>query len=282
MEFTFIDALSIPGNPAKPNDDAWGQTGGAAVVLDGATNLGESLLPGESDAAWIARFAARRLMAHCQEGAQPHDALRAALGDAEKSFAGLRRRAPKENYENPYASMMFVRAADKGLEALWFGDCVALVKRPESGVEIVGEAFDKRAAESRRVAMLAKAKGLAPAAGVNRPEFLSALRTARNSVNTGKGGWLFGPNAQAADHVRGKHIDAPAGTALLLASDGFLALASDYGLYDAETLVEAAKTKGLEALGRELRLTEESDPEGLRFPRFKKSDDATAVLLRLG
>ena len=282
MEFTFLDALSIPGNPARPNDDAWGQTSGAAVVLDGATNLGESLLPGDSDAAWIARFAARRLMAHCQEGARPRDALSAALRDAQVSFNGLRKRAPKENYENPYASMMFARATAKGFDALWFGDCVALVKRPESGVEIVGEAFDKRAAESRRVAMLARAKGLAPAAGYNRPEFLSALRTARNSVNTDKGGWLFGPDAQAADHVRSRHIDAPAGTALLLASDGFLALASDYGLYDAETLAEAAKTKGLEALGRELRLTEESDPEGLRFPRFKKSDDATAVLLRFG
>ena len=59
MQFEFIDALSIPGHPAKPNDDAWGQTSGAAVVLDGATNLGDSLLPGESDAAWLARFGAR-------------------------------------------------------------------------------------------------------------------------------------------------------------------------------------------------------------------------------
>jgi hypothetical protein len=282
MEFTFLDALSLPGNPAKPNDDAWGQTAAAAVVLDGATNLGEPLLPGDSDAAWIARFAARRLMAHCQEGAAPLDALRATLGDAAKSFAGLRRRPPKENYENPYASMMFVTAAKGGLEALWFGDCAALVQRPDGTVEIVGEAFDKRSAEARRVTMLAKAKGLAPAAGVNRPEFLSALRTARNSVNTDKGGWLFGPNARAADHVRGKRVDAEDGTTVLLASDGFLALASDYGLYDAETLVAAARTKGLEALGRELRTTEEGDPEGLRFARFKKSDDATAVLLRLG
>jgi hypothetical protein len=281
MEFTFLDALSIPGNPAKPNDDAWGQTSGAAVVLDGATNLGEPLLPGESDAAWIARFAARRLMAHCQEGAAPLDALRATLGDAEKSFTGLRRRPPKENYENPYASMMFVSASKSGFEALWFGDCAALVQRPDGKVEIIGEAFDKRAAEASRVSMLARAKGLAPAAGINRPEFLSALRTARNSVNTDKGGWLFGPNAQAADHVRGKRIDAPSGTTVLLASDGFLALASDYGNYDAEALCGAASTKGLEALGRELRVTEESDPEGLKFPRFKKSDDATAVLLKL-
>ena len=160
-------------------------------------------MPGESDAAWLAHFAARRLMAHSQDGASGRDALRRALGEAEKSFTGLRRRAPKHNHENPYASMMFVCAGEGGFEAFWFGDCAALVKHADGRVEIVGDAFDKRAAEARRVKMLAQAKGLAPAAGTSRPEFLSALRAARNSVNTEKGGWLFGPNPKAAEHVQG-------------------------------------------------------------------------------
>jgi hypothetical protein len=281
MEFTFLDALSIPGNPAQPNDDAWAQTSNAAVVLDGATNLGQALLPGGSDAAWIARFAARRLMAHCQTGASSIDALRSALGEAETSFRGLRRREPTENYETPYASMMFVRANDKEFEALWFGDCAALVKHPSKAVEVIGDAFDKRAAEARRVSMLAKAKGLTPAAGYNRPEFLSALRTARNSINTEKGAWLFGPMVDAADHVRRHCSQAPSGTMILLASDGFLALTSDYGLYDVDALLAACESKGLEQMARELRLAEDADPEGAKFPRFKKSDDATAVLLRL-
>ncbi len=281
MEFTFLDALSMPGNPAKPNDDAWAQTARAAVVLDGATNLGDSLLPGDSDAAWIARFGARRLMAHVQGDAEPQEALRAALEDAEKSFAGLRRRAPKENWENPYASMMFVAAHATGMDALWFGDCGALVKRPNSDVEIVGEAFPKRAAEARRVKMLAEAKGLAPASGASRPEFLPALRAARNSVNTEKGGWLFGADSTAADKARSAKVVISYGTVILLASDGFLALVGDYERYDAEGLIAAAEAKGLAMLGEELRAIEESDPEGRRFPRFKKSDDATAVLLRV-
>lgn len=280
-QFEFRDALSIPGNPAKPNDDAWGQTSSAAVVLDGATNLCDSLLPGESDAAWLARFAARRLMAHCQNGAAPHDALRSALGDAEKSFAGLRRRPPQKNHENPYASMMFVSAAENGFDALWYGDCAALVKRPGTAAEIVGDAFDKRAAEAKRVKMLADAKGLAPAAGAARPEFLSALRAARDTINTEKGGWLFGPHAAAAEHVRKARIEAPPGTLVLLASDGFLALASDYGAHDVESLLESAEAKGLEGLGQQLRAIESEDAEGRKFPRFKTSDDATAVLLKL-
>jgi hypothetical protein len=68
---------------------------------------------------------------------------------------------------------------------------------------------------------------------------------------------------------------------LLLASDGFLALASDYGAYSADTLMTAAMTRGLKALGEELRAIEAGDAGGDRFPRFKKSDDATALLLKL-
>ena len=44
----------------------------------------------------------------------------------------------------------------------------------------------------------------------------------------------------------------------------------------------AAKKKGLAALGRELRAIEERDAAGTQYSRFKKSDDATALLLRVG
>ena len=53
--------------------------------------LANPLLPGESDAAWIARFGANRLMAHLKAGATAQAALKAALADAERSFKGLQR-----------------------------------------------------------------------------------------------------------------------------------------------------------------------------------------------
>ena len=177
--------------------------------------------------------------------------------------------------------MMFVAENETGVDAFWFGDCGLLVKRGPDATEIIGETFEKRAMEASRVKMLADARGLAPAAGINRPEYLEALRKARNRVNSGTGGWLFGPDARAADHVAQAKISAPEGTNLLLASDGFLALATDYGRYDGDGLMQAALSKGLAALGEELRAIEESDPEGRKFARLKKSDDATALLLRL-
>jgi hypothetical protein len=281
MALVLIDSLSLAGNPAKPNDDAWGHIEDAAVVMDGATGVGENLLPGESDAAWLARFGSRRILAHLRDENPPKEALRHALADAEKSFLGLRRRAPTERHEIPYASMMLVVLREADLEALWFGDCAALVKRPDEPIQIVGEAFERRSAESANVAALAAAKGLSPAGKGNRAEYLPALRASRNRMNTGKGGWCFGPDPSAADHVSAQTVSAPKDTLVLLASDGFLALASDYGAYDADGLVATAASGGLEGLATELRAIEADDPEGSKFPRFKTSDDATAVLLRV-
>jgi hypothetical protein len=281
VKLELVDSLSLPGNPEKANDDAFGYRERACVVLDGATGLGESLLPGPSDAAWLARFGANRIMSYVGEGAGAQDAVTAALFDAETSFSQLRRREPADRYEIPYASLMLAIAGEDALEFLWYGDCAAIIGRPDASVEIVGEAIAKRANESKRVKMLAESGGHASAATSVREAFLPALRAARNRVNTSKGGYLFGPDVTAADHAAQLRLAATPGSDLLLLTDGFLALVSDYGRYDVDTLLAAAKSSGLPALARELRAIEDADPEGRKFPRFKKSDDATAVLLRI-
>ena len=283
MHLDLIESLNLPGDPAKPNEDAFMHGAHFAAVFDGATGLGEQLLPGASDAQWIARFGARRLAAHAQSGeGSPRDWLRAAATDAERSYAGLRRRPPKDNYEIAFASLMFVALDRDGLDVLWFGDC-SLLHNAHGIFATIGDTMDSRAQEQARVRALTKshASDAGPAAPAVRAQFLPALRTSRNAVNTEKGEWLFAPNAACADHAHQARMGVAPGTALLLASDGFLALASDYGRCSFEGLFSAAEQKGLKALGAELREVEAGDPEGLAFPRFKKGDDATAVLLRV-
>jgi serine/threonine protein phosphatase PrpC len=323
MSFTLVEQLSLPGDAAKPNEDALACLMDAALVLDGATPLGPSLLPGPSDAAWIAQFGARRLAAHLKDGDPPHDALQHALADAEKSFAGLARAPIREKWQTPCAALMMVvvlgrdhsppRARstlagempvagpggplakrsggpyagptasegqrERQIEFLWFGDCAAIVAQAGK-VEIVGETLKKRKAEAARAQRIAREKKLSSALGVNRPEVEPLLRAARNRINSGQN-WLFTPDARAAAHVARRTMTVQEDALLLIASDGFLALVSDYGAYDAAGLMAAATDKGLAALGEELRAIEEDDARGEKFLRFKKSDDATAVLLRV-
>jgi serine/threonine protein phosphatase PrpC len=279
MRLEYIAGISLPGDPAKPNDDAFCHSPLLAAVFDGATALSEPLLPVDSDAAWIARKGAEGLIAH--QGLGAREALHRAAADAEREFARLRKRPPRENHELPLASMMLAAPSHGGLQFLWFGDCAALISRPGEAVEVIGNAFASRGAESRRVARLAEAKGLTPTAGVGTPQYLEALRAARNKVNTRSDRWAFSPDAACAKFASGTTARTPTGSVVLLCTDGFLALASDYGRYNADTFLSACLSQGLKALCGELRTIEVDDSQGKRFPRFKVSDDATALLLRL-
>ena len=308
MSLILLDQLSLPGDATKPNEDAFAHLDHAALVLDGATPLGPSLLPGPSDAAWIAQFGARRLAAHLKDGDAPQDALKHALVDSEKSFTGLTREPIREKWQTPCASMMMLVELDRDppppraqriegevvvagprasedrrgtkIEFFWFGDCAAIVEQG-GNIEIVGETLEKRQAEAKRAKMVAQMANMSAASGINRPEIEPLLRAARNRINSGRN-WLFSPDARAAGHVSRHHLSLQKDALLLLASDGFLALVSDYDVYDMQGLMAAAAAKGLAALGAELRTIEDADPLGEKFPRFKKSDDATAVLLRVG
>jgi hypothetical protein len=303
MTLLLLDSLSLPGDPAKPNEDAFAQGDHAALVLDGATPLGDPLMPGPSDAAWLAQFGARRLMAHLSEGDAPKDALTNTLTDAAKSFEALRRHPVREKWQTPCASLMLatqtqaslphvrstdgggarstdqVRGAEGVIEFLWFGDCTALLQHGD-GCAIIGDAFERRGLEAYSARRQAQEKNLKPAPDLNRAALLDGMRATRGRINSGKN-WLFSPEPRAAAHVSRQLVKAPAGALLLIASDGFLALATDYGAYDEMGLVTAAKTKTLAALGAELRAIESADPMGEKFARFKKSDDATALLLEI-
>ena len=115
-------AGSAAAAPLLPSQDPF-------YAYSGATPLGEALMPGPSDAAWLAGFGARRLMAHLKDGDAPEKALAHALTDAEKSFTALRRRPVREKWETPCASMMLAVENTGALEFLWFGDCTALLQQ---------------------------------------------------------------------------------------------------------------------------------------------------------
>lgn len=281
MKFEIIETLSLPGYPNKQNEDSFASDTVAAAVLDGATPVADPILPGKSDAAWLSQFGARRLLSHIKDEDSPRGALRHALADAERSFHGLARRKALFRYELPFASMIFAVPSQDGFDALWFGDCSMLVRRPEGRVEAIGSAFERRGQESEAATRYMEANNLPPVGALDRPEALPMFRESREKVNSPGNTWLFGVEPKASEYVSHAKVSAAAGTELILCSDGFLALISDYGCYDSDALFSAARETGLVSLGRQLRSVEDEDAEGRKFPRFKKSDDATAIHLKL-
>jgi serine/threonine protein phosphatase PrpC len=280
MTFTLIDSITAAGNPAKANDDAWMAGAMLAAVIDGATSLNDPIMPGSSDAAWLAHLAAERLTMHDSRG-DSLKALRATVTDIEDQFLRQRSRPPIAMHEMPCASMMLLQVNDHTVDALWFGDCSAILCHPCGDVIVVGDALDKRLMEASQVAALAAKQGVSTASTTTRAEFLPALRESRDRYNNGDGAWLLTPDPDCVDRAKCASFTVDKDTLILLASDGFTALITDYAVYDAAGLVAAAIEKGLAALLAELRAIEAQDPDGAKFARYKKSDDATAVLIRI-
>jgi hypothetical protein len=274
MIFDPVDMLSWPGKLGRPNEDAFAHADRLVAVFDGATMIADPVLHADSDAAWIARKGAEGVIRNDVAGLTAKDILKLTAQMVHRDYLAQRFRAPVANYENPFAAMMLLRLTGNEMDALWFGDCAALVKPPDGETFVIGETLELRAGEAE------KAKSLSADGQIRTPEIIDALRAGRDRLNNG-GKWVFGTDPVCVDHVSARRVTVSAGTEILVASDGVFALISDYGRYTPETLMAAIISKGLKALFTELREVENADADCKRFPRFKTSDDATAILLRV-
>ena len=283
-----LDAVHDPGRPGGPNEDHWGQTGDFAWVFDGATGLVDRQLTGTpSDAAWLVQAGSAALMARAPSHRGPLAALvEEAIDDVARRFEAEAERMPAERYERPTASLILVHHRGGALECLNFGDCKLLLRHADGRFESFGSNPETESFEAHLASRFSEQRRLARESGApdrHRSSVLDRLRRIRNRHNVSGGYWVFGLDPAAARHARTASLAVASPGVALIVSDGFEALAGDYGRYTEAGLVEAALENGLASLCDELRHIERvRDPEAHRYPRFKQSDDATALLLRIG
>ena len=278
-QITVIESLCIPGSTERVNDDASGATSHIAFVLDGVTSLGAPLLPGTSDAAWASHTARDLFLAH---GREPVPDLRKLITTVAEGitlrFEAERSRAPRERYELPWTTMCLI-GADKGaLNVAYVGDSRILVETDDDEVHNFGTNPSRSAFETHLAQKMIAARAGQP---LGPATVLPELRRAREVVNTPKGYWLLGADPAVGVHATVTSLALSGPATVLLVTDGFYALVEDYKRYGDRELIATAQTIGLQTLARELRHIEDDDPNGERFPRMKKSDDATALLVRV-
>ena len=279
---TVLDRLSLPGSSARPNEDAFGTAGDWAWVVDGSIPPGHRPLMGEdSDAVWLARFAGERFTALAAGAVDGRALIAQVIGEARDVFFGAARSAGREPAAWPGGALTLVRAEGGRLDAWTLADTVALLRRPDGFVHPLNDAPAMRAFESAAAAEMLALTGTDPETVRATPQFRAWME--RPSRRPDGAVQSFGLRPEALERLRHEAASAPPGAVLLLASDGFAALSDLYGVTDDAGLVQAAVSGGLGPLGAELRRVEnEVDPSGRLYPRFKRSDDATALLLRIG
>lgn len=273
MHLDLIQSLSLCGDLSTPNDDRAGSGARHAWVIDGATDLSPpGLLGAQGGAAWLAATADAAFAAAVA------DDLRGTCAEVFAAvatrYAAQRQREPEGAWELPRASFAAVQLVGDMLEVAWAADCAVL---HASGATVTWcTPAPDRARESAQAAALGPGVG---ATKLRTPAVLADRRAARALP----GQRVLGIDAdESARAMELACVAVAPGDDLLLMSDGMAALVDSYAAYDAAGLVAALRTRGLAALGGELRAIERSDAVCRRYPRFKASDDATALWVRVG
>lgn len=277
MTLTVRDAVCKPAS--RVNEDAWGRSGDAVWVLDGATGVAPSpYLGGPSDAAWFSQEVSGRFEAAFSV-AQPTSAavLQGVRGAAEaaRKICDIDK-APA--FELPSASLVAARQVDSRLELTNLGDSVVVWRSADGPATRFGSSELGRLEETlHRVLDAALAGGRPRAEGVEQARALA--RENRKLMNRPDGYWILDLSGAGVTHAQIEVCRDPGPLDVLLMTDGFSRLVEVYRAYDWDGLLDRALEDGLAPLYDELREIEAADEACTRFQRFKARDDATAVLL---
>ena len=279
-----IDSISFPGSALTgglktgTGDDryAFDEAAGWACVIDGATDVGPVRIfkAAESDAARYAEIFAAEIVAGPADPREIPQAWFARLlprlrKAVEREAKIPLKDAPRSSY--PTAAATWVRVKNGKVEGATLGDSIAIVRTPAGEITVLGEASKPADEQKRAQTVMAKTQ----------EERLKWLADVRAIHNTPNGYWVFGVQPEAAARIVYQTADAPAGTQVLVMTDGFYRLVSPYQKYTDEQLIDAVVARGLGELMRELRGMETSAADDAEIGRFKTSDDATALLIEI-
>ncbi|MEU1813501.1 hypothetical protein [Micromonospora aurantiaca (nom. illeg.)] len=256
------------------NQDQYVVVDGAAAVLDGATSwLHTDQEPESRDGGWYTRVLGAALAVRLPGHGTPLDViLEAAIADVRGTY-GLK------PGDSPYSTATLTRWNAKIIDLLVLGDTPALVHYNDGTNVLVA---DERLAATAPAERDAYRDHLREGRGFDDDlaDLIATLqRTERHSFNQPGGFWVAEAEPAAAGHAVCRTLPVDEVDALTLMTDGAAASVTDYELTDWAGMHSELSRHGIAAWLHRTHLTEETDPDGRRWPRTKKHDDKTALHL---
>ena len=283
MRLKVLDQISL--SSGKVNDDRVGAAGALAWAIDGATDvLAEPLMPGGSDAAWIAGFLDDELK---NRGATPVaslDELVAELTEAAaQDFACGQRRPPTDPHEYPSAAGFIVRLAGDHLDYYALADCQCFAAAPDGPLVELGHDPRVRVSDKPVIEVMQTYRAGTKGAGWReaRQHFGPRFRASRAKLNAPDGYGVLSVIPVPPRFARTGRHPVETGTRVLLATDGFMRISNMFGRYATADLIGICGNAGLASIAEELREMERADGDCVHVPRTKPHDDASAILLEI-
>ena len=263
---------TMPGDPARPNEDFAGVLGSCAILLDGSGAPGDLPTGCIHGVPWYVRQLGARCLARMAAG-DPDEPLDGILGSAIADVSTLHAgTCDLSSPGTPSSVVVMARTGTETLDYLVLGDSAFVIEDASGKVEVVTDQRMDRVAAAEFQAVLALPIG-APEHQAARIAFVRRQQPLRNQP----GGYPVASTdpAAAAKALTGS---LPAGDVrrAAMASDGVTRFA-EFGLGTWGDLLSTLSSGGPAALFARIREAERDDPEGRKWPRAKQHDDMSVV-----
>jgi hypothetical protein len=266
---TTITTATLAGGP-RPNQDHVVVTDHAVAVLDGAS----AFLPHDPtrDGGWYARTLGRALAPLLVDDDR---GLIDVVAEAIRDVAGTQQLTPGDS---PSSTVTIARWTADVLEIYTLGDSPAAVYTTDGSVTVVYDPRLEAVAAEHRAAYR---QHLRSGAGYDQQlrDLLADLQRAeRPHRNTPGGYWIAESDPAAAAHGKLERFRLDQVDAVLLLSDGASDAITDYQLHDWPAALDAIR-RSPAGFHTRRQAAEEEDTDGARWPRAKRHDDKTLVLV---
>jgi hypothetical protein len=263
-----------PAPGAAANEDFVAAAPEGVVVLDGASVPAGLEIGCHHGTAWFVQQLGTTLLTLLVT--EPNRPLAAVLSQAIADVAGRHADTCDLTHPGtPSAAVAILRERRQLVDYLVLADAIVVLDLP-GGVQVVTDDRLAQLATVEHAAMHQQPTGTA----VHRQRYAELMTELQRQRNSDDGYWVASSNPQAAEHALGGTVDRGELRRAAVLTDGATRLADRFGLLDWAGLLGVLHSSGPASLIEQVREAERSDPEGRRWPRSKRHDDATAVFCR--
>lgn len=259
-----VSVASEASRPGATNLDWVGTTNQITVVLDGLTESPETGC--HHGTAWYVRQLGCRLLALASDDDRT---LAESLAKAIDAVADLHATDCDLSHPgSPCTTVAMIRQRSSQIDYLVLADSAVILDRVEGPTAIIDETEKTFSAELEE-----KARG----GTLN--DFTALIHDQQQYRNQPGGYWVAQANSDAAKYALTGTVTEVQGA--VLASDGAMLLVTDFRMLTWRGFVDLAYRVGPSGLISQTRELERADPERIKWPRYKVSDDATAAVCRM-
>lgn len=265
---------TISGSTERPNEDWVTATPSAVVVLDGVTAPRGVEAGCHHGITWFVNQLGKYLLAFMENDDESiSDSLAKAISRVGALHADTCVLAAPGT---PAAAVAALRVRGRSVEYLVLAD-TSIVLDTTSGVTVVSDHRVENAAP--------EATARTREDPIGSPEHqakvahMSKVQLERR--NTAGGYWVAASDPAAAEHAITGALPIGEVTRVAVLTDGASRAVDMFRKMDWLECLDFLQVHGPRDLIAFVRSIEDEDPDGRRWPRFKKSDDATAALARI-